>query len=65
VTRRLIYRATVSTGEISPARLRQSSRDRDSAHSYLAAVVPTSNSLEHIGIHSVSDLFVLQIFTGH
>jgi hypothetical protein len=41
---------------------RPSSRNHDKAHSYPTAVVPTSNSLEHIRIHSASDLFVLQIF---
>jgi hypothetical protein len=42
------YRATVSTGEKSLARLRLGSRDRESARSYLAAVVPISTSPAHI-----------------
>jgi hypothetical protein len=46
------YRATASTGEKSSARLRLGSRDRESACSYLAAVVPISTSPAHIQNHS-------------
>jgi hypothetical protein len=59
VTRRWNDRATVTAGEISPVRLRPNSRNGDTAHSYLVAVAPISNSPEHIRIHSATDLFVL------
>ena len=53
----------VAAGEISPVRLWLGSRNHDTARSYLTAVDPSPNSLEHIQIYSASDLFVvLQIF---
>jgi hypothetical protein len=64
VTRRWKYRATVSTSEISPAGPRPNPRDRESAQSYLAAAVSISNSLEHIRIHSTTDLF-FRYFLSH
>jgi hypothetical protein len=62
VTRRRKDRATATVGEISLAGPRPSSWNRDTAQSYHVAVVPISNSSDTIKIHSITDLFVLQIF---
>jgi hypothetical protein len=56
VTRRRKDRATVTAGEISPARPQPNPRSRELAPSYHVAVVPISNSSDPIQIHSTPDL---------